>query len=91
MRASQPALLAAGRVIAELRDQMVAPWADWLGDRITAALLAKGAETEFIRIEGDAGDCHEDCWRVPAARSAWPRRSCGRGSRSARSAKRASA
>ena len=37
MRASQPALLAAGRVIAELRDQMVVQWADWLGDRITAA------------------------------------------------------
>ena len=34
MRASQPALLAAGRVIAELRDQMVVQWADWLGDRI---------------------------------------------------------
>lgn len=37
VRASQPALLAAGRVIAELRDQMVLQWADWLGDRITAA------------------------------------------------------
>jgi hypothetical protein len=37
VRASQPALLAAGRVIAELRDQMVGQWADWLGDRITAA------------------------------------------------------
>ena len=37
MRASQPALLAAGRVITELRDQMVVQWADWLGDRITAA------------------------------------------------------
>jgi len=37
VRASQPALLAAGRVIAELRDQMVVQWADWLGDRITAA------------------------------------------------------
>jgi hypothetical protein len=37
LRASQPALLAAGRVIAELRDQMVVQWADWLGDRITAA------------------------------------------------------
>jgi hypothetical protein len=36
VRASQPALLAAGRVIAELRDQMVVQWADWLGDRITA-------------------------------------------------------
>jgi hypothetical protein len=37
VRASQPALLAAGRVIAELRDQMVLQWADWLGDRITSA------------------------------------------------------
>ena len=37
MRASQPALLAAGRVIVELRDAMVIQWADWLGDRITAA------------------------------------------------------
>ena len=37
MRASQPALLAAGRVMAELRDTMVAQWADWLGDRLTAA------------------------------------------------------
>jgi len=36
VRASQPALLAAGRVIAELRDSMVLQWADWLGDRITA-------------------------------------------------------
>jgi len=34
VRASQPALLAAGRVITELRDQMVVQWADWLGDRI---------------------------------------------------------
>lgn len=37
MRASQPALLAAGRVIAEMRDTMVSQWADWLGDRMTAA------------------------------------------------------
>jgi hypothetical protein len=37
VRASQPALLVAGRVIAELRDQMVVQWADWMGDRITAA------------------------------------------------------
>jgi hypothetical protein len=36
VRASQPALLAAGRVIAELRDQMVSQWADWLGDRISS-------------------------------------------------------
>ena len=37
MRASQPALLAAGRVIAEMRDLMVSQWADRLGDRMTAA------------------------------------------------------
>lgn len=37
MRASQPALLAAGRVMAEMRDAMVVQWADRLGDRITAA------------------------------------------------------
>ena len=37
MRASQPALLAAGRVMAELRDTMVIQWADWLGDRATSA------------------------------------------------------
>jgi hypothetical protein len=37
LRASQPALLAAGRVIVELQETMVAQWADWLGDRMTAA------------------------------------------------------
>jgi hypothetical protein len=37
VRASQPALLVAGRVIAEMRDAMVTQWADWLGDRITTA------------------------------------------------------
>jgi len=37
VRASQPALLAAGRVMADLRDTMVVQWADWLGDRMTAA------------------------------------------------------
>ena len=40
------------------------------GERITAALLAKGAEAEFIRIEGREGNCHEDCWKVPVARQA---------------------
>jgi acetyl esterase/lipase len=40
------------------------------GERITAALQAKGAETEFIRIDGKEGNCHEDCWRVPRARLA---------------------
>jgi hypothetical protein len=37
LRASQPALLAAGRVIAEMRDSMVSQWTDWLGDRMTSA------------------------------------------------------
>ncbi len=37
MRASQPALLATGRVIAEMRDAMVRQWADWLEGRISAA------------------------------------------------------
>ena len=40
------------------------------GERITAALRSAGAEAEFIRIEGREGDCHEDCWKVPAARRA---------------------
>jgi acetyl esterase/lipase len=40
------------------------------GERITAALQSKGAETEFVRIEGQEGNCHEDCWRVPEARHA---------------------
>ena len=43
------------------------------GARITAALQAKGAETEFIRIDGDEGNCHEDCWKVPRARKAMHR------------------
>jgi acetyl esterase/lipase len=40
------------------------------GERITAVLRSKGAEAEFVRIDGDAGKCHEDCWKVPAARDA---------------------
>ena len=40
------------------------------GERITAALRSKGAETEFVRLEGGEGDCHEDCWKVPRARTA---------------------
>jgi acetyl esterase/lipase len=40
------------------------------GERITAALQSQGAETEFIRIEGNDGNCHSDCWRVPRARQA---------------------
>ena len=37
MRASQPALLAAGRVIVDTRDMLVEQWAERLGDRMTAA------------------------------------------------------
>jgi acetyl esterase/lipase len=40
------------------------------GERITAVLKSKGAEAEFVRIDGDEGDCHEDCWKVPRARTA---------------------
>ena len=40
------------------------------GERITAALRAKGADTEFIRIDGKEGRCHSDCWKVPRARQA---------------------
>jgi acetyl esterase/lipase len=40
------------------------------GDKITAALKAAGAETEFIRLEGQEGNCHSDCWRAPRAREA---------------------
>lgn len=40
------------------------------GERITAALRSAGAEVELVRIEGAAGDCHEDCWKVPEARRA---------------------
>lgn len=40
------------------------------GERITDELQSKGAETEFVRIEGDEGNCHEDCWKVPRAKAA---------------------
>ena len=40
------------------------------GERITAALRAAGAETEFVRIEGRGGNCHSSCWKVPRARRA---------------------
>jgi acetyl esterase/lipase len=40
------------------------------GERITRALRAAGAVTEFVRIEGSEGDCHGDCWKVPRARAA---------------------
>jgi acetyl esterase/lipase len=43
------------------------------GDRLTAALRAKGADTEFIRLEGKEGNCHSDCWKVPRAREAMHR------------------
>lgn len=46
MRASQPALLAAGRVISDSRNLMVVQWADWLGDRITAAPTIPRATVE---------------------------------------------
>ena len=43
------------------------------GERITAALRSKGAETEFVRIDGREGNCHSDCWKVDRARRAMHR------------------
>jgi acetyl esterase/lipase len=40
------------------------------GDRLNAALREKGADAEFIRLEGTEGKCHSDCWKVPRAREA---------------------
>jgi len=40
------------------------------GERITAVLRASGADVELVRLDGEEGDCHEDCWRVPRARRA---------------------
>ena len=40
------------------------------GERITAELQSRGAETEFVRIEGREGNCHSDCWKVSSARHA---------------------
>jgi len=40
------------------------------GERITAALQSLGADVELVRLEGNAGDCHEDCWKDPSARQA---------------------
>ena len=37
LRASEPILIDAARVIAEMREPMVFQWADWLGDRINGA------------------------------------------------------
>ena len=37
LRASEPILIDAARVIAEMREPMVSQWADWLGDRINGA------------------------------------------------------
>jgi len=40
------------------------------GERITEVLRARGAAAELVRLEGDEGDCHEDCWKAPRARAA---------------------
>lgn len=37
------------------------------GERITAALRARGARAEFVRLEGKEGDCHSECWQRPRA------------------------
>lgn len=40
------------------------------GERITAVLRARGATVELVRLDGEEGDCHEDCWKEPIARKA---------------------
>ena len=52
MRASPPALLAAARVIAESRDELVAQWLDRLGDRVAASptIARRTVEREFRLI-----------------------------------------
>lgn len=37
MRASFPALVATGRLLAEMKEPLVAQWIQWLGDRLTAS------------------------------------------------------
>jgi hypothetical protein len=46
VRASQPDLLAAGRVIADMRDSVVSQWVVWLGDRTTGAHTIPRATVE---------------------------------------------
>ena len=46
MRASQPALLVAGRIISEMRDSMVSQWAEWLQDRQNGARTIPRATVE---------------------------------------------
>jgi hypothetical protein len=46
VRASEPVLIDAGRVIAEMRESMVTQWADWLGNRVTAASTIPRATIE---------------------------------------------
>jgi hypothetical protein len=40
------------------------------GERITEVLRERGAEVEFLRLDGGEGRCHADCWKVPRARDA---------------------
>lgn len=37
MRASHPALVVTGRALAEVRERLVADWATWLGERLSAS------------------------------------------------------
>jgi hypothetical protein len=49
VRASEPVLINAGRVIADMRESMVSQWADWLEGRVTAAstIPRQTVEREF--------------------------------------------
>ena len=48
VRASEPVLIDAGRVIAEMRESMVSQYADWLADRTAASTIPRPVvEREF--------------------------------------------
>jgi hypothetical protein len=46
VRASQPALLVAGRIIAEMRESLVSQWTEWLRDRQSGAHTIPRATVE---------------------------------------------
>jgi dipeptidyl aminopeptidase/acylaminoacyl peptidase len=39
-------------------------------ERITASLTATGADTRLVRVDGNEGYCHENCWKTAHARRA---------------------
>ena len=50
MRASQPSLLAAGRVMADRRNAMASQWLDWLADRTSAPTIPRHIVERELRL-----------------------------------------